>query len=239
TTSSQARSGMTSLGSVATASGERESRSPSVRAARATAVRGGGCEHVGSRTKQIIDRLKVLVPYANVCRHRQALLLGRRGATAAASTGGDNNREATPAAGGGAEGDRSRKRLVEEMPAPACFACGTPADRLHVCLTCDFFGCWRRGQRPHIVEHLQTTGHPFALDFVQQQVYCSACGDYVYDASIVSWQLGTQIRWHAAVCDAAEPEAKRPRIVSTGADLSPAQAKYVREHGSVRPCGGV
>ncbi|KAJ2076521.1 hypothetical protein H4R24_005652 [Coemansia sp. RSA 988] len=236
TINSRVWSGMTSPGTVA--GGERESRSPTVRGTRATTVRGGGCEHVGGRTKQIIDRLKVLVPYASVCRHRQALLQGRRGATAAASTGADN-REATPAAGGGAEGDRSRKRLVEEMPAPACFACGTPADRLHVCLTCDYFGCWRRGQRPHIVEHLQTTRHPFALDFVQQQVYCSACGDYVYDASIGSWQLGTQIRWHAAVCDAAEPEAKRPRIVSTGADLSPAQAKYVREHGSVRPCGGV
>ncbi|PIA13836.1 cysteine proteinase, partial [Coemansia reversa NRRL 1564] len=124
------------------------------------------------------------------------------------------------------------------MPAPTCFTCGTPADRLHVCLTCDFFGCWRRGQA-HIAEHLQTTRHPFALDFVQQQVYCGACGDYVYDAGISSWLLGTQIRWHAAICDAAEPEAKRPRIVSTGADLSPAQAKYVREHGSVLPCGGV
>ncbi|KAJ2352099.1 hypothetical protein GGF43_003844 [Coemansia sp. RSA 2618] len=51
--------------------------------------------------------------------------------------------------------------------------------------------------------------------------------------------MGTRIRWHAALCDSAEPEAKRPRIVSAGADLSPAQAKYLREHGAVAACAGV
>ncbi|KAJ2781603.1 hypothetical protein H4R18_002787 [Coemansia javaensis] len=218
-------------------------------AAAAVAGASDGCPHIGARTKAIIDRLKVLVPYAYVCRHRQALLQGRRGAAAATlgaamATGGEPsreaNREATPAAAAG-EGDRSRKRLVDEMPAPTCHRCSTPADRLHVCLSCDFFGCWRRRRRgeAHIAAHLRQAGHPFALDFVHLQVFCRDCGDYVYDAAIAGWLMGTQIRWHAALCDSAESEAKRPRIVSTGADLSPAQARYLREHGSVSPCAGV
>ncbi|KAJ1739919.1 hypothetical protein LPJ78_005013 [Coemansia sp. RSA 989] len=202
-----------------------------------TGASGRGCPHIASKTKTILERLKVLVPYANVCRHRQALLQGRRGASS-----GTGNREATPA--GGADGDRSRKRLVEEMPPPVCLQCSTAGDRLHACLGCDSFGCWRpraqrHGQVPHIIQHLTDSGHAFALDFVHQQVFCSACNDYVYDSTVQAWLMGTQIRWHAALCDSAEPEAKRPRIVSAGADLSPAQAKYLREHGSVAPCTGV
>ncbi|KAJ2757568.1 hypothetical protein IWQ56_006226, partial [Coemansia nantahalensis] len=237
-----------------------QSPSPAPAASRPTPTRtlshgggrtgGAGCAHVGSKTKAILDRLKVLVPYAYVCRHRQALLQGRRGAATAtlgASADGGSNREPTPAAGGGggaADGDRSRKRLVEEMPAPTCHQCSTPADRLHVCLSCDFFGCWRgrasrQGRDPHIVEHLRQADHPFALDIAHLQVYCRECGDYIYDAAIAGALMGTHIRWHAALCDSAESEAKRPRIVSTAADLSPAQTKYVRDHGSVPPCAGV
>ncbi|KAJ2228733.1 hypothetical protein H4R99_005797 [Coemansia sp. RSA 1722] len=197
---------------------------------------GGRCAHVHSKTKTIIDRLKVLVPYANVCRHRQALLQGRRGAGTTTVAHGD--REATPAPG---DGDRSRKRLVDEMPAPTCTQCHTPVDRLHACLSCDFYGCWRpRTQNAsHIVEHLKEHGHPFALDFARQAVFCMECNDYVYDSTVQSWLMAAQIRWHAALCDSAEPEAKRPRIVSTGADLSPAQTKYLKEHGAVLGCAGV
>ncbi|KAJ1720627.1 hypothetical protein LPJ53_004756 [Coemansia erecta] len=202
----------------------------------------GRCAHLAGKTKAVIDRLKVLVPYANVCKHRQALLQGRRGgsaaaaAAAAASVAGD--REGTPAAG---EGDRSRKRLVDEMPAPTCLACHTPGDRLHACLACDHYGCWRRGGGggTHMQQHLRASGHAFALDFSRLVVYCAQCGDYVHDAAVDAWLLGAQMRWHAALCDAAEPEAKRPRIVSTAGDLSPAQAKYLREHGALQPCGGV
>ncbi|KAJ1881518.1 hypothetical protein LPJ66_011305, partial [Kickxella alabastrina] len=133
------------------------------------------------------------------------------------------------------------------MPAPTCSACHSPGDRLHACLSCDEFACWRRARpqqqarstEPHIVQHLRSSRHQFALDFVHLAVFCLDCGDYVYDAAITAWLLAAQIRWHAALCDSAEPEAKRPRIVSTGADLSPAQTKYLREHGAVQACGGV
>ncbi|KAJ2787655.1 hypothetical protein GGI15_000545 [Coemansia interrupta] len=200
----------------------------------------GRCSHLAGKTKAVIDRLKVLVPYASVCKHRQALLQGRRGgsaaAAAAAATAGD--REGTPAAG---EGDRSRKRLVDEMPAPTCTTCHTPGDRLHACLTCDHYGCWQRAKHdtPHMHQHLAASGHAFALDFSRLVVYCAQCADYVHDAAVDAWLLGAQMRWHAALCDAAEPEAKRPRIVSTAGDLSPAQAKYLREHGALQACGGV
>ncbi|KAI9503863.1 hypothetical protein GGI25_005661 [Coemansia spiralis] len=198
---------------------------PTVKPTPRRAPRASKCPHLASKTKAISDRLKVLVPYANVCRHRQALLQGRRGAS-------NTEREQTPA-----DGDRSRKRLVEEMPAPVCFDCSTPSDRLHACLFCDYFGCWRQGQ--HIVSHLSATGHSFAIDFVHLQLFCIECNDYVCDPGVFGTLLAAQVRWHAALCDSAEPDAKRPRIVSAGTDLSPVQTKYLKEHGTVGGCAGV
>ncbi|KAJ2730874.1 hypothetical protein IW152_004943 [Coemansia sp. BCRC 34962] len=184
-----------------------------------------------------MERLKVLIAYAHVCQHRQALLLGRRG--------GGTNTTTTEASGSG-EGDRSRKRLVDEMPGPGCFACGTAGDRLHACLQCDQYACWRGSRyrrggsgESHIARHLRTSGHVLALDFVRLQVFCSACGDYIHDTGIASVVTAARTRWHAALCDAAEPEAKRPRIVATTNELSSVAAKYAREHGAMGGCSSV
>ncbi|KAJ2755385.1 hypothetical protein GGI19_001693 [Coemansia pectinata] len=199
-----------------------------------TTCGGRGCPHLAQQHKTVMERLKVLIAYAHVCRHRQALLLGRRGGTTTA----------TAEVGGSGEGDRSRKRLVDEMPVPGCFACGTAGDRLHACLQCDQYACWRgsrsrRSGESHIARHLRLSGHVLALDFVRLQVFCSACGDYVHDAGVASIVTAARTRWHAALCDAAEPEAKRPRIVATTSDLNAVAAKYAREHGAVGGCAAV
>ncbi|KAJ2813368.1 hypothetical protein H4S07_000743 [Coemansia furcata] len=193
---------------------------------------GRGCQHLAQQHKAVLERLKVLIAYAHVCRHRQSLLLGRRGGSSSTST------EA------GGEGDRSRKRLVDEMPGPLCFSCGTAGDRLHACLQCDQYACWRgarqrRASATHLAQHLRESGHVLALDFVRLQVFCSACGDYVHDAGVAALVTAARTRWHAALCDAAEPEAKRPRIVATTCELSAVAAKYAREHGAMGGCAPV
>ncbi|KAJ2639890.1 hypothetical protein GGF44_002633, partial [Coemansia sp. RSA 1694] len=196
---------------------------------------GGGCPHLASQHKAAMERLKVLVAYAHVCRHRQALLQGRRGGASLAV---------------GGEGDRSRKRLVDEMPGPGCAACGTAGDRLHACLQCDAYACWRGGGggggggarrvrgASHLAQHQRATGHVLALDFARLHVFCAACGDYVHDAGVAALVTAARTRWHAALCDAAEPEAKRPRIVAATGELSAAAARYAREHGSHAGGGG-
>ncbi|KAJ2034610.1 hypothetical protein IW146_005828 [Coemansia sp. RSA 922] len=199
-----------------------------------TACSGRGCPHLAQQHKTVMERLKVLIAYAHVCRHRQSLLLGRRGGSTTAAA----------EAGASGEGDRSRKRLVDEMPGPACFACGTAGDRLHACLQCDQYACWRgarqrRSGESHIARHLRTSGHVLALDFVRLQVFCAACGDYIHDAGVAGVVTAARTRWHAALCDAAEPEAKRPRIVATTSDLNAVAAKYAREHGAVGGCAAV
>ncbi|KAJ2908266.1 hypothetical protein GGI21_003058 [Coemansia aciculifera] len=194
------------------------------KASAGSAKKCGGCPHLASQHKAVMERLKVLVAYAHVCRHRQALLSGRRGGSSLAEAG-----------------DRSRKRLVDEMPGPSCAACGSCADRLHACLQCDSYACKRRGSSgsgsggsSHLAQHQRSSGHVLALDFARMHVFCAACGDYVYDAHVTSTVLAARTRWHAALCDAAEPEAKRPRIVAAATgELSAAGARYAREHGVI------
>ncbi|OLY79337.1 Ubiquitin carboxyl-terminal hydrolase 51 [Smittium mucronatum] len=248
-----------------------------------------GCPHIQSHIKGIVDKLKVLAPYSIICSKRQTLLLGRRGSVATASypSGSSNqpsinnqgalsdcNTDSTladpqnslptsnPTTNSNLEGDRSRKRLVEEMPTPVCDDCSTPLDRIHACLECDFYGCWMSRSRrfgcnknshsrlspsnssepstkPHILNHLDQSNHTFAVDFYRLQIYCNLCKDYIYDPSMQSWLRGMTVRWYAALCDAAEPEAKRPRIIGVSIDITPQEAKYAKEHGTVRPCGGL
>ncbi|KAJ1677911.1 hypothetical protein EV182_005186, partial [Spiromyces aspiralis] len=77
------------------------------------------------------------------------------------------------------------------------------------------------------------------MDFYHFEIYCNQCGDYIYDPALINFIRGLQIRWYAALCDAAEPEAKRPRIVPTGADFNASVQRYLKEHGTVNPCGGL
>ncbi|OMJ08688.1 Ubiquitin carboxyl-terminal hydrolase nonstop [Smittium culicis] len=249
-----------------------------------------GCPHIQSHIKGLVDKLKVLAPYSIICSKRQTLLLGRRGTVSSSSfsqgssslPNGSNQGNLTDYSidqnildstnnnsllnnSANLEGDRSRKRLVEEMPTPLCDDCQTPLDRIHACLECDYYGCWKSKSkrycssrpssnhyssplsnlatenlsRPHIIDHLDKCNHSFAVDFYRLQIYCHRCKDYIYDPSMLSWLRGMTVRWYAALCDAAEPEAKRPRIIGVSIDITPQEARFAKEHGTVRPCGGL
>ncbi|PVV02067.1 hypothetical protein BB560_003487 [Smittium megazygosporum] len=248
-----------------------------------------GCPHIKSQIKGIVDRLKVIAPYSIICSRRQTLLLGRRGSqiplpltsqinsstantnsldSATIKSESSSNLQATSVSSSNTqsnlESDRSRKRLSEEMPSPLCDTCSTPLDRIHACLECDFYGCWRTGTRKktcsqaistnsqgfldshppkasdsHITSHLNETGHTFAVDFYHLQIYCKHCKDYIYDPTMQSWLRGMIIRWYAALCDSAEPEAKRPRIIGVSIDITPQEARFAKEHASIRACGGL
>ncbi|OMJ22184.1 Ubiquitin carboxyl-terminal hydrolase nonstop [Smittium culicis] len=249
-----------------------------------------GCPHIQSHIKGLVDKLKVLAPYSIICSKRQTLLLGRRGTVSSSSfsqgssslPNGSNqgnltdysidqsnldptNNNSLLNSSANLEGDRSRKRLVEEMPTPLCDDCQTPLDRIHACLECDYYGCWKSKSKrycanrpssnrdssplsnlatenlnvPHIIDHLDKCNHSFAVDFYRLQIYCHRCKDYIYDPSMLSWLRGMTVRWYAALCDAAEPEAKRPRIIGVSIDITPQEARFAKEHGTVRPCGGL
>ena len=56
----------------------------------------------------------------------------------------------------------------------------TPDARVHACLECAFLGGLGKGQS--LAVHVQETGHRFAAEWAHYQVFCHACGDYVYDS---------------------------------------------------------
>lgn len=46
------------------------------------------------------------------------------------------------------------------------------------CLHCVYFACWTSG---HMNDHNLETGHPLSVENDTLSIYCSLCGDVVYD----------------------------------------------------------
>ncbi|GAB1602415.1 ubiquitin carboxyl-terminal hydrolase 22-like [Argonauta hians] len=62
-----------------------------------------------------------------------------------------------------------------------CHTCHQGSVRLHACLECVFFGCF---QAKHIHDHAKDKNHNLAVDLSYGAVYCTPCGDYVYDKEL-------------------------------------------------------
>ncbi|KAI8973886.1 hypothetical protein BDB01DRAFT_807992 [Pilobolus umbonatus] len=75
----------------------------------------------------------------------------------------------------------SRKNKMKELPTPQCNTCLDPLSRLHACLHCIYFGCYKNG---HLKEHLKEANHNFAIDFDRYTLFCYKCNDYVYDLEL-------------------------------------------------------
>ncbi|KAF8340377.1 uncharacterized protein EI90DRAFT_3035339 [Cantharellus anzutake] len=72
------------------------------------------------------------------------------------------------------EGERPVKR---KYSVPQCGSCAKTLHRPFVCLECMYLGCWKEG---HIADHLEETGHDFALDVNSGATFCTACEDLIY-----------------------------------------------------------
>ncbi|KAF8318472.1 cysteine proteinase, partial [Clavulina sp. PMI_390] len=75
----------------------------------------------------------------------------------------------------GAATERPHKR--RKVCVPECNECGHALSRPFVCLECSSAGCWHTG---HIADHLERTGHDFALDVSTGSVFCAPCDDLIY-----------------------------------------------------------
>eukprot|EP00126_Sphaerothecum_destruens_P006941 Sdes_comp19600_c0_seq1m11331 len=64
---------------------------------------------------------------------------------------------------------------------PRCSVCCIPCSRLHLCLSCVFFGCW---DQKHSFEHFSEKNHELAIDILHNHVYCHICKDYTYDSDL-------------------------------------------------------
>ncbi|XP_075231487.1 ubiquitin carboxyl-terminal hydrolase nonstop isoform X2 [Lycorma delicatula] len=61
-----------------------------------------------------------------------------------------------------------------------CHVCKSIGSRLHSCLHCIFFGCYKG----HIQDHAKTKKHYLAVDLACGNVFCFQCGDYIYDTEL-------------------------------------------------------
>ncbi|XP_027287819.1 ubiquitin carboxyl-terminal hydrolase 51 [Cricetulus griseus] len=72
----------------------------------------------------------------------------------------------------------TRKRKAKSC---ICQVCNTHKNRLHLCLSCVYFGCFTE---KHIHIHAETKQHNLAVDLYHGVIYCFLCKDYVYDKDI-------------------------------------------------------
>ncbi|XP_055460320.1 ubiquitin carboxyl-terminal hydrolase 51 [Psammomys obesus] len=72
----------------------------------------------------------------------------------------------------------TRKRKAKSC---ICNICSTHNNRLRLCVSCVFFGCFTE---KHIHNHAETTQHSLAIDLCHGIIYCFMCKDYVYDKDI-------------------------------------------------------
>lgn len=71
-------------------------------------------------------------------------------------------------------------------PPLTCSECPTATGwqgHLLLCLDCVYIGCMNPDLR-HFQQHADATGHALAVDIEFFQVFCTICGDYVYDPDI-------------------------------------------------------
>ena len=62
-----------------------------------------------------------------------------------------------------------------------CHSCHRSGTRLHSCLMCIHFACWRSCMK----DHVKSTGHKLWVDLEYGNVYCVSCQDYVYDRELM------------------------------------------------------
>lgn len=72
-----------------------------------------------------------------------------------------------------------------------CHICKRLGPFMHACLHCVFFGCHK-----HIREHGKQ--HNLSVDLNYGQIYCTSCGDYVYDTAIE--KVAFENKMEAGVC---------------------------------------
>ncbi|CAG0898794.1 unnamed protein product [Darwinula stevensoni] len=63
-----------------------------------------------------------------------------------------------------------------------CSICSSYSGRIHACLQCIFFGCYRK---KHIHSHFQGSGHYLGVELLYGNVFCFHCDNYVYDKQLM------------------------------------------------------
>ncbi|KAI9143014.1 hypothetical protein BKA69DRAFT_1026944, partial [Paraphysoderma sedebokerense] len=120
------------------------------------------------------------------------------------------------------------------LPTPKCSVCSTSMDRLHACLYCVYFGCWRRG---HMQKHMKDRKHNLCtcLDLDHLTLYCSDCKDYVYDLELEYRIHQERARIERLVINAAA--AKRAKTLAWVPSTD--EIKMITSSSKPQRCGGL
>jgi ubiquitin carboxyl-terminal hydrolase 22/27/51 len=122
---------------------------------------------------------------------------------------------------------------LDESACVRCDVCGGTDGMLHMCVECQFVGCFRRhgaggaGDR-HIKSHLARSGHRFAVSLGTTHIYCGACGDFVHNKDAELLSQNERASAVSQMLDEQEPDAKR--VPYAARSLQPRDAEALREH---------
>ncbi|KAF8771540.1 Ubiquitin carboxyl-terminal hydrolase 22 like protein [Argiope bruennichi] len=90
-----------------------------------------------------------------------------------------------------AEDDKFNRKAEDAY----CRICESTKGRLHACLECAFFGCFKSedGKVSHMKDHAVKFRHYFAVNLNHGSLFCYLCDDYIYnepfDASLAEFEV--------------------------------------------------
>ncbi|ORX81525.1 cysteine proteinase [Anaeromyces robustus] len=96
-------------------------------------------------------------------------------------------------------------KSLNKLPLPFCHTCGNPLGRLHVCLICVYFGCWKAD---HMRSHCKEKSHNFAMNFQNCAIYCYECEDYIYDLEFEKICRSEEEKFYQLLLQAQNPNIK-------------------------------
>eukprot|EP00897_Mesotaenium_endlicherianum_P000286 jgi/Mesen1/10258/ME000778S09605 len=132
---------------------------------------------------------------------------------------------------------------------PKCHLCGKSKGRLYACLTCAAIGCCEplnghvsAHAGNHVCSHARgKPGHELAVDIDRVELFCSMCGDQVYDADfdqVVLCHLAAARSLFGAAPSGCEDPNGTLDPVSSHAGAAGPPPPYRRRHAKRRRGGG-
>jgi len=125
-------------------------------------------------------------------------------------------------------------KSLSKLPLPFCHTCGNPLGRLHVCLLCVYFGCWKED---HMRAHCKEKVHNFAMNFQNCSIYCCECEDYIYDLEFERIYRSEEEKFYQLLLQSQSPNIK---YLTCGEWLpTEEEAEKIRSNSTLLRCSGL
>ncbi|ORX43746.1 hypothetical protein BCR36DRAFT_373646 [Piromyces finnis] len=113
-----------------------------------------GCIHISARiNNNLMDNYRTCCRYAIKFRNKYIVKQDVKSKALEAKIAGTTSTKKTY--------EENLLKSLNKLPLPFCHVCDNPFGRLHVCLLCVYFGCWKED---HMRAHCKEKAHNFGIE---------------------------------------------------------------------------